>query len=291
MQQGEEYSMDLTIFDEGAGAAAESPSSAGIATSHDGAEAEAESTQNQSQSRDFDGEFDAFIKGEYKAQYDKRVQQIVKDRLKGSKEAEGKLKEAHGVLELIGERYGQDATDIKALRTAIESDKKYLEEEAFSKGISVEQLTQMKQLERENRSFKAQQEQALEREMFEEKFRSWDQEAEAIKGKYPALDLVAEFENPAFVRLLDSGVGVQAAYQAIHFDELLGGALEYTAKQAEKKVMDGVRANGQRPTENGTLGSRGVSTKVDVSKLTREQRREIAEQVMRDPERRNPVTF
>ncbi|MBR5816558.1 MAG: hypothetical protein IKY38_03925 [Anaerotignum sp.] len=49
---------------------------------------------------------------------------------------------------------------------------------------------------------------------------------------YPNLNLMEEFGNPQFVKLLDSGVGVKAAYQAVHFDELMGGALQYTAQQA-----------------------------------------------------------
>ena len=110
-----------------------------------------------------------------------------------------------------------------------------------------------------------------------------------MKETYPGLELMGEFENPQFVRLLDSGVGVKAAYQAVHFDELMSGALQYTAEQAKKKIMDGVRANGARPTENGTKGGAAGRERLDVTKLTKEQRRELAERAIRNPDER--ITF
>ena len=277
------YRMDLRLFDDGgAGAAATS----GAATTGDAVSA---GTEGNQPARDFDAEFDAMVKGDFKDAYNKKVQGIVKDRLKGSKQTESKLKDAEALLSLVGERYGWDGKDMEALRASLESDKAYLEEEALEKGMTVEQLAQIKQMERENKVLREQQRQADERAAFEQKFAGWNAEAEALANVYPGLNLMEEFNNPAFVRLLDSGVGVKAAYQATHFDELMGGALQYTAQQTQKAVLDGVKANGMRPNENGTKGSNGANQRIDVTRLTKEDRQRLMDEVRRDPNKR--ITF
>lgn len=279
-----DYRMDLTLFDDGgAGAAA---ATSGAATTGDAASTGTEGNQPV---RDFDAEFDAMVKGDFKDAYNKKVQGIVKDRLKGSKQTESKLKDAEALLSLVGERYGWDGKDMEALRASLESDKAYLEEEALEKGMTVEQLAQIKQMERENKVLREQQRQADERAAFEQKFAGWNAEAEALANVYPGLNLMEEFNNPTFVRLLDSGVGVKAAYQATHFDELMGGALQYTAQQTQKAVLDGVKANGLRPNENGTKGSNGANQRIDVTKLTKEDRQRLMDEVRRDPNKR--ITF
>jgi hypothetical protein len=279
-----DYRMDLRLFDDGgAGAAA---ATSGAATTGD---AVSTGTEGNQPARDFDAEFDAMVKGDFKDAYNKKVQGIVKDRLKGSKQTESKLKDAEALLSLVGERYGWDGKDMEALRASLESDKAYLEEEALEKGMTVEQLAQIKQMERENKVLREQQRQADERAAFEQKFAGWNAEAEALANVYPGLNLMEEFNNPTFVRLLDSGVGVKAAYQATHFDELMGGALQYTAQQTQKAVLDGVKANGMRPNENGTKGSNGANQRIDVTKLTKEDRQRLMDEVRRDPNKR--ITF
>lgn len=279
-----DYRMDLRLFDDGgAGAAA---ATSGAATTGD---AVSTGTEGNQPARDFDAEFDAMVKGDFKDAYNKKVQGIVKDRLKGSKQTESKLKDAEALLSLVGERYGWDGKDMESLRASLESDKAYLEEEALEKGMTVEQLAQIKQMERENKVLREQQRQADERAAFEQKFAGWNAEAEALANVYPGLNLMEEFNNPTFVRLLDSGVGVKAAYQATHFDELMGGALQYTAQQTQKAVLDGVKANGMRPNENGTKGSNGANQRIDVTKLTKEDRQRLMDEVRRDPNKR--ITF
>jgi hypothetical protein len=279
-----DYRMDLRLFDDGgAGAAA---ATSGAATTGD---AVSTGTEGNQPARDFDAEFDAMVKGDFKDAYNKKVQGIVKDRLKGSKQTESKLKDAEALLSLVGERYGWDGKDMEALRASLESDKAYLEEEALEKGMTVEQLAQIKRMERENKVLREQQRQADERAAFEQKFAGWNAEAEALANVYPGLNLMEEFNNPTFVRLLDSGVGVKAAYQATHFDELMGGALQYTAQQTQKAVLDGVKANGMRPNENGTKGSNGANQRIDVTKLTKEDRQRLMDEVRRDPNKR--ITF
>ena len=282
------YRMDLTMFDgEGGGAGAgtgagSTAGAGGTGTGTDGGTGAGTGTEG---GRDFDAEFDTMIKGEFKGSFDKKVQNIVKDRLKGSKQTESRLKETETLLSLVGERYGWDGKDLSALRASLESDKAYLEQEALDRGMTVEQLAEVKRLERENRELLRQQMEAQERAAFDRKLNGWVQEAEALKGTYPNLNLMEEFNNQQFVRLLDAGVGVETAYQSVHFNELMGGAMQYTAQQTQKAVMDGVKANGMRPNENGAKGSNGANQKIDVHKLTAAERKALIEEARRNPEK------
>ena len=230
------------------------------------------------------------VKGDYKEAFDARVQKIVQGRLKNSKQTEERLKAAEGVLAMVGERYNLDGKDLEALRTALDGDRQYLEAEALEKGMTVEQLAQFKKMERENKSFQEQLQAERQRQEFERKFAGWTEEAELLKGKFPELDLAEEFENPEFVRMLDHGIGVATAYQAVHFDDLMGGALQHAAVTTEKKVLDSIRARGARPAENGAGGSSGAREKpIDVTKLTKQQRNELIERARRNPDER--ITF
>lgn len=280
------YSMDLTLFDgEGGGAGAGTGGTAGAGSTGAAEGGTGTGTGTEGGGRDFDAEFDTMIKGEYKGSFDKRVQGIVKDRLKGSKQTETQLKDANDLLSLVGERYGWDGKNIADLRAAVESDKAYLEQEALDKGMTVEQLAEVKRLQRENASLLREQTEAKERAEFQQKLNGWMQEAEALKGTFPNLNLADEFKNPQFLRLLDAGVGVETAYQSVHFNELMGGALQYTAQQTQKAVMDSVKANGMRPNENGSKGSNGANQKIDVHKLTAAERKALIEEARRNPEK------
>ena len=270
------YKMNLRLFD-GEGAAA-GTAAAGTTTEGTGEGAGAE--------RDFHAEFDTMVKGDYKEAFDARVQKIVQGRLKNSKQTEERLKAAEGVLAMVGERYNLDGKDLEALRTALDGDRQYLEAEALEKGMTVEQLAQFKKMERENKSFQEQLQAERQRQEFERKFAGWTEEAEMLRDKFPALDLAEEFENPEFVRMLDHGIGVATAYQAVHFDDLMGGALQHAAVTTEKKVLDSIRARGARPTENGAGGSSGAREVIDVTKLTKQQRQELIDRARRNPDER-----
>ena len=59
-------------------------------------------------------------------------------------------------LELLAKKYGVDANDTEALNKAIEEDDAYYEEEALEKGITVQQLKEIRRMEKENVELKRQ---------------------------------------------------------------------------------------------------------------------------------------
>jgi hypothetical protein len=78
------------------------------------------------------------------------------------------------------------------------------------------------------------------------------------------------------VRLLQNGIDVKTAFETIHHDEILSGAMMQTAEAVRKNVTDSIKARGLRPSENGINAQAGVIVKNDVSKLTPQDRAEIA---------------
>ena len=230
---------------------------------------------------DLNAEFEELIKGKYKDQYNAKMSDTVQKRLKGTKEQVAQLDSLKPVLELLGKKYGVDASDAEALIKAVEEDDSYFEEEALELGVPVEQLKQFKKTERENAELRRQMDEISTRENAAKIYQGWLEQAEAAKNFFPSLDLETEMQNPEFVNLLRNNVSVKAAYQVIHQDDIMRGAMQYTAKTIENKLTNNIIANGQRPTENGNSSQSASVIKSDVSQLTKADRQEIIRRVAR----------
>ncbi len=230
---------------------------------------------------DLNAEFEELIKGKYKDQYNAKMSDTVQKRLKGTKEQVAKLESLNPVLELLGKKYGVDASDAEALIKAVEEDDSYFEEEALELGVPVEQLKQFKKTERENAELKRQMDEISTKENAAKIYQGWLEQAEEAKKYYPSLDLESEMQNPRFVDLLRNNIDVKTAFQVLHQDEILPAAMQYTAKAVEQKLTNNIIANGQRPTENGNSSQSASVIKSDVSTLTKADRQEIIRRVAR----------
>ena len=228
---------------------------------------------------DRNAKFDALIKGEYKDLYDAKMQDTIQKRLKGSKEVEEKYNALAPTLEMLAKKYGVDATDINALTRAIEEDDSYYEEEALEKGISVQQLKDIRKMEKENAELKRMREERDRKDNAAKQYATWMNQAEEAKKMYPSLDLNEEAKNPQFLRLLNSGVDVGTAFTVIHKDEIIPAAMQYTAKTVEQKMTNKIIAGGSRPTENGNSAQGAMTSKSDVSLLTKADRAEVIRRV------------
>ena len=236
---------------------------------------------NPTATEDRSARFEAMIKGEFKDLYDAKVSDTVQKRLKSSKETVERYEALTPTLEILGKKYGVDPTDTKALAKAIEEDDSYFEEEALEKGITVEQLKEIRRMERENADLKRQMDEHNRRENANKVYAQWMDQAEAAKAVYPSFDLKTEMQNPQFVNLLRSNVDVRTAYEVIHKDDIISGAMHFAAKQAEQKVTNKIIANGARPAENGNSSQSATVVKSDVSQLSKADRAEIIRRVQR----------
>ena len=236
---------------------------------------------NPTPTEDRNARFEALIKGEFKDLYDARMQDTIQKRLKGQKETVDKYNALAPTLETLAKKYGVDATDIEALNKAIEEDDSYYEEEALEKNISVQQLKEIRKMERENADLKRQMQEQERQENANKLYARWMQESEATKTVYPTFDLQAEMQNPRFVDLLRNNVDVRTAYEVLHKDEIIPAAMQFTAKTVEQKLTNKVIANGARPVENGNSSQSATVVKSDVSQLSKADRAEIIRRVQR----------
>ena len=106
-------------------------------------------------------------------------------------------------------------------------------------------------------------------------------QAEEAKKVYPSFDLKAEMQNPKFLDLLRSNIDVRTAYEVLHKDDIIRGAMQFTAKTVESKLAKNVAAQGARPAENGMSSGSPAVVKSDVSQLSRADRDEIRRRVAR----------
>ena len=227
-------------------------------------------------------EFEKLIKGEFKDLYDAKMQDTVKNRLKGQKEIVDKYNALTPMFEALSSKYGVDASDPEAIMKAIEEDDSYYEEEAIEKGVSVKQLKEIRKIERENAELKKLQNEQHAKEAAEKRVAEWMEESKQVKAIYPQFDLRGEMQNPKFVDLLRvPGVDVRTAYELTHKDEIIAGAMQFTAKAVEKKIADKIAANGARPTENGLNSQSASLTKSDVSQLSKSDILDIQRKVAR----------
>ena len=230
---------------------------------------------------DRNAEFEKLIKGEYKDLYDARVQDTVQKRLKGSKEIEAKFNALTPTLELLASKYGVDSTNIEALNAAIQEDDSYYEQEALEKGVSVQQLKEIRKMERENAELRQQMQEQESRENANKLYAQWMQQEQDTKAVYPSFSLEAEMQNPRFIDLLRSNIDVRTAYEVLHKDEIIRGAMQFTAQTMEQKITNKIKANGARPTEGGMGSQSAAVVKSDVSQLSNEDISEVLRRVKR----------
>ena len=232
--------------------------------------------------------FDELIKGEYKADFDARVQEIIGKRFKTAKAAEETLAKLEPMLDRLADRYGvqrgQDGSfDLDALIQAEGKDDAWLEEQAAEQGMSVDTFKMVYELQQEKARRDRQEAEDLEERQRRAAFENLVRQHEEAKKIYPGFDLRQELQNPAFVRLTGVGIDARTAYEIIHKDEIMGAGMQYAAQTAAAKVAASIASGQRRPTENG-LGSANTGQTVrilDPKTLTKEQREEIKRRVRR----------
>jgi hypothetical protein len=223
--------------------------------------------------------YEAFLK-EHKDLDDSRVQSIVQKRVKGLHEKLETYKKYDSVHEILAKKYGIDASDADALAKAVEADDSLLEDEAFKRGTTVDELRHDMRYERRMAEINQREKAIQQKEQAELLYNRWSAEAEKLKEIYPQFDLRTELGNPEFRAILSlEGMSMKTAYNAIHADEIIPSAMQYAAEQTEKHVTDTIKANGTRPTDVGA--SPAASYKSNVSELTDKDIDRINELVLR----------
>lgn len=243
--------LPLQLFAEGAENMGVTAPAAGV----QGVKQEADAAQlPEMTASDPDAEFDRLIRGQFKDQYNARVQDIVRKRLKSQEKT---LEQYRALESTVAEKYGIQAKDPMELVQAIQSQ---------------EQPT------REGEELPGEQECRADAQR---QYEQWMWQAQQAKAVYPSLDLTREVHNPRFMALLQSGVEVGDAYLLAHRDEIIPAAMYSAVKALEEKLANRIAANGARPSESAMV-TRGSAVVADqVSHMSKAQRQDIIRRVRR----------
>ena len=293
--------MNLQLFadggDGGAGAAGASGVSAGDAGQQNTGVAAANAGANGDAGQQPTPEeaFEQLIKGQYKEQFGKSVEDILRKRMSGVnrqlQEHESVRKQfdaAQPILEFLAQRYGKEITDLEGISKATQEDVTFFREEAMALGMDEKELMEMRRIQRDNKSMQrridqfeqAERTRQMQREAAQQA-QKWQGEADTLKQMYPSFDLDTELQNQDFKRMLQNGIPMKAAYTALHADEIMQGAMQFAAQRTQQRVTDSIIAGATRPSENGTGAQGAVSPTVDPKKLTDDQIAKINEDVRR----------
>lgn len=200
--------------------------------------------------------FRDLIKGDYKAEAGEWVEGLIKERFKNQRDAEGELGKIQPLLEALYQKNGVEKGNLDALVHKVTSDDALYEEEALEKGIPIETLKEMKQVQRQAEALKAQADQAQERQLFERHLQGLYQQGEQIKQLYPNFNLREELQNPEFARLTSPNVGVdvRTAFEVVHRDQLEPMRAAAITRKVSEDMSRAYLSGSKRPAENGVSG-------------------------------------
>ena len=224
--------------------------------------------------------FEAFMR-ENKDLYEERLQEHLGRRLKTARAAEERAKALEPIIDMVAQKYGVDASQPDKLLAALENDNTLYEEEAIRRGMSVESLREMKQMERKVH-FYEQQAQMQERARREAEARARIEEGvKTAQAAYPGFDMRKELENTGFRDMVARGIDVKTAYEIAHKDELLSGAIGYAVQRAAKETAENIRTRANRPQENGMAGqATAQTTGRDPAQLTAREINELTRRAL-----------
>lgn len=203
-------------------------------------------------------DFEKLIQGPYKEAYNARVQSILRQRLKNSRETAEKFAAAQPVLQYMQKALGMEGQDYGAMEKA-------LRERLPEQPEPAEQQRQTQEIQAGAEQMLAQ----------------WHSQAQTIRETYPDFDLEREMLDPGFRQLLRARVDMQTAYEIRHKEEIIPAAMAYAAQRVEKHLAEKLRSGGNRPPENGLTPSGAAPLGNRVEKLSRKELAELCRRVER----------
>ena len=235
--------------------------------------------------------FGQLMQSEYAAEFEEALQRASEMAVKNVLDNPA----VKGLMDALGEAYGidvQSADNLAALTEAVKNGKvkndEYYETLAAERGISVKTAREMDRMESELQRANAEKQRAEQvRQAAEHQQRAaavraqWEAEAARLKVKYPAFELDKVLNNPSVADMIRRGIGLEAAYRAASFDQLMEASTARTAQQVEQGVTARIQQRAQRPAENGAHPGGAAEMKVDVAHMTAKQRAELAKRARR----------
>lgn len=110
---------------------------------------------------------------------------------------------------------------------------------------------------------------------------SWLEESRETEQLYPGFKLENECRDPRFIRLLEVGMDMKSAFEALHHREILENAVRYTAQNVAERLVENLQSRQGRPMENGASGKSSAVIRPDVRRMTRQDREEMERRALR----------
>ena len=145
--------------------------------------------------------FEELITGEYKAEFQARLEEVLARRLKNSRAAAEKLRQAEPLIEAAANRYGMDPEDVAGLTQALAA-------EPLAEDHPAAIADRLRR------------------------------EQEGLRQLYPRFNLGAELQNPLFKTLLQNKVDLRTAYEVVHHRELLPAALRAAESRGIRRAEE-----------------------------------------------------
>jgi len=222
------------------------------------------------------------INGEFKDEFKKSFDDQLDRRFKKQQELEEKLERQSKLSAYLSQRYGIEDENPDKILEALQNDDALFEEEAAKRGLTTEQLKEVKRLEYENAMYQREQERAEADAAAQEIYADWVRQADDLKEIYPDFSLETELNDDSFVQMLQNGISLKHAFEVMHMDEIMTGVAAYTAQNVASRVTDGIRTKGMRPTENGVgRSTQPVKEVIDVENLSKDDINKLIERARR----------
>ena len=223
--------------------------------------------------------FDELIKDKYKSEFHSKVQGIINERFKETKQIEAQLENYKQMAEVIAAKYGLKGDDFDKLMSAIQDDDSFYEQRAFESGMSVNDYREhLRQEEKMNKVVKELEDLKAEKQQ-QEYINQWEKEANELKQQIPDFDFDEELQNEKFNSLITFGWSLKDAYEAVHAKDIINKVVPKAVEQAKAKTVQSIRAKGLRPNENGITSNSPANIKNSVDKLDDKDFEEIKRRV------------
>lgn len=223
--------------------------------------------------------FDDLIRGEYKSDYEAKLQAQLADRLKGSRARE---EASAPILQALADKYGKDVADLAGIRAAMESESSAdIKQRASDMGVSEDTVKKLDKLKGMEDARTRERNQAAEEARLHSHFDDLQAQAAELKQMFPGFDLQTELKDPRFFKWTgpDGDMSLKEAYMALHHDEIMAAGMQYATERTKAQVSAAVAAGQARPREAGLSSTPAVEVRKNPLPRTPAERAELKRRV------------
>ena len=212
---------------------------------------------------------------DYKAEIDKLVSSVVRNRLAKSQATENAMAQLTPALTLLRAQYGIAEGDNEGLVKAVTESARSAQAKAKATELGVDMSTAERLVDAENKAAQAENNSRAmaEQQRISKHLQKLMAQGEELKGRFPQLNIEDEFNNEQFVKLTSPNIGMsfEDAYYAVHHAEIEQAQQRARESKAVEQVTQSIRAGQARPKENGSAAAAGIAKPL-YSQMSKEQR-------------------